>query len=79
MPKPAKKSAAPPAIRFESITEAEYRILKLLDLGFSNREIAARLGITAGTAKAHLQHLFQKLHVPGRGEALALARESGLV
>jgi LuxR family maltose regulon positive regulatory protein len=66
-------------IPFEKITEAEYRILKLLDLGFSNKEIAEKLGITVGTAKWHLHHLFEKLQVPSRGKALALAREKGLV
>ena len=79
MPRPAKKTAAAPPVRFDRLTEAEYRILKLLDLGFSNQEIAERLGITAGTAKRHLHHLFEKLQVPSRRKALALARDRGLV
>ena len=80
MPRPAKKTdAAAPPVRLERLTEAEYRILKLLDLGFSNQEIAERLGITVGTAKWHLHHLFEKLQVRSRGKALALARDRGLV
>ena len=78
MPRNAKKTGPAP-IQFERITEAEYRILKLLDLGFSNKEIAGKLGITVGTAKWHLHHLFEKLQVPSRGKALAFARERGLV
>jgi len=63
----------------EHLTESEYRILKLLDLGFSNQEIADRLGITVGTTKWHLHHLFEKLEVKTRGKALALARSRGMV
>ena len=63
----------------EHLTESEYRILKLLDLGFSNQEIAGRLGITVGTTKWHLHQLFEKLQVNTRGKALALARSRGLV
>jgi DNA-binding NarL/FixJ family response regulator len=66
-------------ISFDRITEAEYRILKLLDLGFSNREIAQRLGITARVAQAQMQRLYGKLEVSSRGSALAIARDRGLV
>jgi len=79
MPMPAKKTSAVLPIRFDRLTEAEYRILKLLDLGFSNQELAERLGITVGTAKWHLHHMFEKLQVKSRGKALALARARGLV
>ena len=79
MPRPAKKTSSAPPVQFDRLTEAEYRILKLLDLGFSNQEIADRLAITVGTAKWHLHHLFEKLQVQSRGKALALARERGLV
>jgi LuxR family maltose regulon positive regulatory protein len=63
----------------EPLTGTELRILKLLDLGLSNQEIAVRLGITVGTTKWHLHHLFEKLRVPSRAKATALARERGLV
>ena len=66
-------------IFFERITEGEYRILKLLDLGFSNQEIAERLGITPRAAKVHMQRLYGKLEVTSRGKALAIARDRGLV
>ena len=68
-----------PPIFFEKITEGEYRILKLLDLGFSNQEIAVRLGITGREAKGLLQRLYQKLEVTSRVKALAIARDRGLV
>ena len=66
-------------ISFERITDGEYRILKLLDLGFSNQEIAERLGITPRAARVHMQRLYGKLEVTSRGKALAIARDRGLV
>lgn len=79
MPRPAKKNAPTPPLELDRLTQAEYRILKLLDLGFSNQEIAGRLGIEVGTARWRLHHLFEKLGVDSRGKALALARARGLV
>ena len=64
---------------FERLTEAEYRMLKLLELGFSNKEIAEKLGITVGTTKWPMHQLLEKLQVTSRGKALALARSRGLV
>ena len=72
-------AAAAEVQALEKLTGTEMRILKLLDLGLSNQEIAERLGITVGTAKWHLHHLFEKLQVPSRAKAAALARERGLV
>ena len=68
----------PAAVR-ERLTGSQLRILKLLDLGLSNQEIADRLGITVGTAKWHVHQLLEKLRVPSRAKAAALAREQGLV
>jgi DNA-binding NarL/FixJ family response regulator len=66
-------------IFFERITEGEYRILKLLDLGFSDHEIAERVGMTPRAVKVHMQRLYGKLEVSSRGKALAIARDRGLV
>ena len=63
----------------EKLTGSQLRILKLLDLGFSNQEIADRLDITVGTTKWHLHQLFEKLRVTSRAKAVALARKQGLV
>ena len=68
-----------PAAVPERLTGSQLRILKLLDLGLSNQEIADRLGITVGTTKWHLHQLFEKLRVPSRAKAVALARDRGLV
>ena len=63
----------------EKLTGTQMRILKLLDLGFSNQEIADRLDITVGTTRWHLHQLFEKLRVTSRAKAVALARKQGLV
>jgi len=63
----------------ERLTGSQMRILKLLDLGFSNQEIADRLEIPVGTTKRHLHQLFEKLRVTSRAKAIALARKQGLV
>jgi len=61
------------------ITEREREVLQLLADGRSNKEIAARLGLSPNTVKTHVARLFEKLRVARRTEAIALARELGLV
>lgn len=52
-----------------SLTDREREILELLRTGLANKEIAARLGITVKTVKAHLSSLFQKIGVLDRTQA----------
>ena len=61
------------------ITEREREVLQLLADGRSNKEIAARLGLSPNTVKTHIARLFEKLRVARRTEAILLARELGLV
>jgi DNA-binding CsgD family transcriptional regulator len=61
------------------ITEREREVLQLLADGRSNKEIAARLGLSPNTVKTHVARLFEKLRVARRTEAIGLARELGLV
>jgi DNA-binding NarL/FixJ family response regulator len=61
------------------LTEREFEVLRLLDTGASNREIAKQLFVTEATVKTHLVHIFDKLGVEGRARAVAIARESGLL
>ncbi len=61
------------------ITEREREVLQLLADGRSNKEIAARLGLSPNTVKTHVARLFEKLRVARRTEAISLARELGLV
>jgi DNA-binding CsgD family transcriptional regulator len=61
------------------ITEREREVLQLLTDGRSNKEIAARLGVSPNTVKTHVARLFEKLQVARRTQAIGLARELGLV
>jgi DNA-binding NarL/FixJ family response regulator len=59
-------TSAPPAREAASFTEREREIVDLLMQGMSNRQIANALGITEGTVKKHLNHVFRKLGVHSR-------------
>ena len=54
-------------------------MLGLLAAGASNRTIAEQLVVTQDTVKKHLSHLFDKLGVANRTQAVARARELGLL
>jgi len=62
----------------EPLTERELQILSLLALGLSTAEIAGKLVITVGTAKNHLHHIYAKLQVKNRLQAVQRAQEAGL-
>ncbi|HXT12006.1 MAG TPA: response regulator transcription factor [Candidatus Angelobacter sp.] len=53
----------------EGLSPREREILELLANGFPNKEIAARVGLTDGTVRWHLRHVYNKLHVRSRMEA----------
>ena len=63
----------------EPLSERELEVLCLIEAGKSNREIAGQLFITIDTVKKHLTHIFRKLGVRNRTEAVAQARELGLI
>jgi predicted ATPase/DNA-binding CsgD family transcriptional regulator len=63
----------------EPLTERELEVLQLLAEGLTNREIAERLVVVTGTVKAHNNHIFGKLDVRNRTEAVMRARELGLL
>jgi DNA-binding NarL/FixJ family response regulator len=63
-----KKPAAP--IASDGLTQRESEILVLLSEGLSNKEIAERVKISYDTVRAHLRHIYEKLHVRGRTEAV---------
>jgi LuxR family transcriptional regulator, maltose regulon positive regulatory protein len=63
----------------EQITEREYMVLTLLPTRLSNLEIAERLGVSLNTVKTHLKHIYRKLGVTGRSEAVAVAERLRLM
>ncbi len=64
---------------FESLTERERGILKLLAKGKSNKEIAGELSLTEMTVKGYVSDLFAKLGVNDRTQAALMAVRYGLV
>jgi DNA-binding NarL/FixJ family response regulator len=54
----------------DSLTHRESEILGLLSEGLSNKEIASRVNISYDTVRAHLRHIYEKLHVRGRTQAV---------
>lgn len=63
----------------EPLTAREQEVLSLLAKGLTNREIANKLVISAGTVKVHVQHIIAKLNVSDRTQAAVRAIELGLL
>jgi LuxR family maltose regulon positive regulatory protein len=63
----------------EPLSERELEVLGLIAAGLSNREIADRLVIAAGTVKRHINNIYGKLDVHSRTQAVARVRELGLI
>ncbi len=61
------------------LTPRELTTLELMARGQSNKEIANSLGISERTVKTHMSHLFEKLGVTSRTEAVRVATRRGLV
>jgi two-component system NarL family response regulator len=61
------------------LTPRELSALQLMADGKANKEIASALGISDRTVKTHLGHLFEKLGVTSRTEAIGVATRRGLV
>jgi LuxR family maltose regulon positive regulatory protein len=62
----------------ESLSAREGDILKLIGGGLSNKEIARNLAITPETVKSHVKHIFTKLNVEKRAQAVSRAQTLGL-
>jgi len=66
-----------PATPDDDFTPREKEVLGLLAEGLSNRQIARRLGLSVRTVEAHLTHIYAKLGVGSRTEAVLLAQRKG--
>jgi LuxR family maltose regulon positive regulatory protein len=63
----------------ETLSEREREVLRLLAAGAANQEIADTLVVSIHTVKTHVAHILAKLHAANRTEAVARAREQGLL
>lgn len=61
------------------LTNRELEILQLMAQGFSNREIGERLYVSMNTIKTHIANLLDKLEASNRIEAIARARQAGVL
>jgi DNA-binding NarL/FixJ family response regulator len=76
-------SARPPAALrlppgYDDLSDREREILSLIGAGRSNTEIAEELFISMATVKTHVRHVFAKLDLRDRAQAVVVARDAGL-
>jgi DNA-binding NarL/FixJ family response regulator len=68
-----------PSAPQDELTPREMQVLHLLAEGQSNRQIARHLSLSVRTVEAHLTHIYAKLGVSSRTEAVLLAQRKGLL
>jgi LuxR family maltose regulon positive regulatory protein len=78
VPNGGRGSAAVPGLA-EALTARELEVLGMLAAGRSNQAIASELVVTLDTVKKHVSHVMDKLGAANRTEAVARARELGLI
>jgi DNA-binding NarL/FixJ family response regulator len=75
---PAAAAGASAGSATDELTAREREVLELISAGLTNEEIAAELVVTAGTVKTHVNHIYFKLDVRNRTEAVIFAFDHGL-
>jgi DNA-binding NarL/FixJ family response regulator len=73
---PAASGEADP---YESLTDREKQVLKLVADGLSNKEVADVLGISVKTAMSHREHVMEKLGLHNRTELVRFAIKRGVI
>jgi LuxR family transcriptional regulator, maltose regulon positive regulatory protein len=63
----------------DELSDAELRVVRYLPSNLTAAEIAAELVVSANTVRTHMRHIYAKLDAHSRSEAVARARELGLV
>jgi LuxR family maltose regulon positive regulatory protein len=75
----AQGSLSPNDALAEPLSDRELEVLHIMAMGKTNREIARQLFIAPGTVKAHTASIYRKLDVTNRTEAVARARQIGIL
>ena len=63
---------------FPQLTAREHEVLDLIAAGRSNTELAETLFLSPKTVRNHVSHIFRKLRVTDRTQAIAKAKEAGI-
>jgi DNA-binding NarL/FixJ family response regulator len=74
-----RRSEAPAPSTGSNLTSRELQVLSLLAEGLARDEIASRLFVSPKTVSAHLEHIFKKLGVHTRAQAVAAAYRDALL
>lgn len=72
------KTASRTEPRSDNLSDRETEILALVGLGFTNKTIADRVGVSENTVKYHVKNILQKLHMNSRAKAAAYAVRHGI-
>jgi DNA-binding CsgD family transcriptional regulator len=64
---------------YDTLTDREKQVLKLVAEGHSNKEVAEMLGISVKTAMSHREHVMTKLGVHNRTELIRFALRAGVI
>lgn len=75
----AGTTGKPASGMIDALSQRELQVLRLIAQGLSNPEIGKRLFLALNTVKGHNRIIFDKLQVQNRTEAVARARELGLL
>jgi LuxR family maltose regulon positive regulatory protein len=75
----AQEKASPTGDLVEPLSQRELEVLNLIAVGRTNQEIARQLIVSPGTVKAHTANIYRKLDVANRTEAVARARQLGIL
>ncbi|HEV2254775.1 MAG TPA: helix-turn-helix transcriptional regulator, partial [Streptosporangiaceae bacterium] len=70
---------AGPQPPFEPLSSSEIRVLRFLPTNLTMPEIAGELYVSHNTVRTHMRHLYAKLGAHRRAEAVARARDLGLL
>jgi pimeloyl-ACP methyl ester carboxylesterase/DNA-binding CsgD family transcriptional regulator len=75
---PQQRNAASPDAALAELTRREREVLDLVARGLDNGDIAAQLAISEKTVRNTVSHVFDKLSVRSRAQAVVIARKAGL-
>ena len=69
----------PTKTMYDGLTQREVEILRLLATGVANKQVAFRLKISDKTVRNHISHIYEKLNIFDRSQAVLYAVKKGLV